>query len=183
MNEDNYVHRRDETPPAGPPGKAVSPLVLARWCAGNGWPVHLLAPGRKTPQANCPACRAQHHDPRTCPCPRAGRPCHGFHAGTTDLRNIREGAAAHRAGVCVDRLVLLCTRRRLTGCPRSFRSSQPPGPDPEDRRHAMTRTGHQHPAGCGAVRMPTRSQRSPGGGGETGQGGSRSVRRRPRLGC
>lgn len=88
MNEDNYVRRRDETPPAGPPGKAVSSLVLARWCAGNGWPVHPLAPGRKTPQANCPACRAQHHDPRTCRCPGAGRPCHGFHAGTTDLRNI-----------------------------------------------------------------------------------------------
>ncbi|MFD4224662.1 bifunctional DNA primase/polymerase [Streptomyces griseus] len=61
---------------------------MARWCAGNGWPVHPLAPGRKTPQANCPACKAQHHDPRTCPCPRAGRPCHGFHAGTTDPRSI-----------------------------------------------------------------------------------------------
>lgn len=74
MNEDNYVRRRDETPPAGPHGKAVSSLVLARWCAGSGWPVHPLAPGRETPQANCPACRAQHHDPRTMPLPQGRTP-------------------------------------------------------------------------------------------------------------
>ncbi|MGW1296259.1 bifunctional DNA primase/polymerase [Streptomyces sp. NPDC002533] len=61
---------------------------MARWCAGNGWPVHPLAPGRKTPARNCDACRAGNHDPRTCPCPAAGRPCHGFHAGTTDQRHI-----------------------------------------------------------------------------------------------
>lgn len=88
MDEDNYVQRCGETSPSGLPGRIVPPIVLARWCAGNGWPVHPLAPGMKTPLGNCPDCKAQHHDPRTCPCPSAGRPCHGFHAGTTDPRSI-----------------------------------------------------------------------------------------------
>ncbi|SBV03729.1 Bifunctional DNA primase/polymerase, N-terminal [Streptomyces sp. MnatMP-M77] len=82
------MRRRGETPPSGLSSRAVPPLTLARWCAGNGWPVHPLAPGRKTPQGNCPDCKSRHHDPKTCPCPGAGRPCHGFHAGTTDRRNI-----------------------------------------------------------------------------------------------
>ncbi|MFD8260194.1 bifunctional DNA primase/polymerase [Streptomyces griseoluteus] len=57
---------------------------MALWCAAQGWPVHPLAPGRKTPGANCPECRDQRHDPKTCACLPAGRPCHGFHAATTD---------------------------------------------------------------------------------------------------
>ncbi|MET8944876.1 bifunctional DNA primase/polymerase [Streptomyces sp. NPDC004542] len=57
---------------------------MARWCAAQGWPVHPLAPGRKTPGANCPECRDRHHEPKSCPCLPAGRPCHGFHAATTD---------------------------------------------------------------------------------------------------
>ncbi|AKJ15887.1 DNA primase (plasmid) [Streptomyces incarnatus] len=61
---------------------------MARWCALQGWPVHPLAPGRKTPAANCPACRGRSHDPRTCPCPAEGRACHGFHAATTDQERI-----------------------------------------------------------------------------------------------
>ncbi|WP_079178756.1 bifunctional DNA primase/polymerase [Streptomyces humi] len=61
-----------------------SPSVVARWCAAQGWPVHPLAPGRKTPVRNCPRCQADRHDPATCPCIAAGRPCHGFHAATTD---------------------------------------------------------------------------------------------------
>ncbi|MFE7428438.1 bifunctional DNA primase/polymerase [Streptomyces sp. NPDC057545] len=65
-------------------------MSVARWCAGHGWPVHPLAPGRKTPAGNCADCRDRHHDPRTCPCLPAGRPCHGFHAGTTDLRRIEK---------------------------------------------------------------------------------------------
>ncbi|MFJ8856229.1 bifunctional DNA primase/polymerase [Streptomyces sp. NPDC102437] len=63
---------------------------MARWCADNGWPVHPLAPGRKTPAGNCQDCRDRHHDPRTCPCLPAGRPCHGFHAGTTDRHHIEK---------------------------------------------------------------------------------------------
>ncbi|KUN00274.1 DNA primase [Streptomyces yokosukanensis] len=61
---------------------------MARWCAAQGWPVHPLAPGRKTPAGNCPACRDRSHDPRTCPCPVAGRACHGFHAATTERNRI-----------------------------------------------------------------------------------------------
>ncbi|MYV37528.1 DNA primase [Streptomyces sp. SID1328] len=57
---------------------------MALWCAAQGWPVHPLAPGRKTPGANCPECRDHRHDPKTCPCLPDGRPCHGFHAATTD---------------------------------------------------------------------------------------------------
>ncbi|MFI9628908.1 bifunctional DNA primase/polymerase [Streptomyces sp. NPDC052042] len=63
---------------------------MARWCAGQGWPVHPLAPGRKTPAGNCEDCRDRRHDPRTCPCLPAGRPCHGFHAGTTDPQRIEK---------------------------------------------------------------------------------------------
>ncbi|WP_079188717.1 bifunctional DNA primase/polymerase [Streptomyces sp. CB02009] len=63
-------------------------LLVARWCASLGWPVHPLAPGRKTPAANCPECRDQKHDPRQCPCREAGRWCHGFHAATLDMQRI-----------------------------------------------------------------------------------------------
>ncbi|WP_327075523.1 bifunctional DNA primase/polymerase (plasmid) [Kitasatospora purpeofusca] len=59
-------------------------LAVARWCAAQGWPVHPLAPGRKTPPANCEPCRNAGHDPATCPCLPAGRWCHGFHAATLD---------------------------------------------------------------------------------------------------
>ncbi|WP_369181047.1 bifunctional DNA primase/polymerase [Streptomyces mutabilis] len=61
---------------------------MARWCAEKGWPVHPLAPGRKTPAPNCPSCRDRSHSPAACPCLPAGRPCHGFHAATTDLQRI-----------------------------------------------------------------------------------------------
>jgi hypothetical protein len=61
---------------------------VARWCAEQGWPVHPLAPGRKTPVANCPGCRDQRHRPAHCPCLPEGRPCHGFHAATTDTARI-----------------------------------------------------------------------------------------------
>ncbi|MEV6796583.1 bifunctional DNA primase/polymerase [Streptomyces sp. NPDC051320] len=57
---------------------------MARWCAGNGWPVHPLAAGRKTPAGNCPTCRDELHRPAVCPCLPAGRWCHGFHAATTN---------------------------------------------------------------------------------------------------
>ncbi|MFC7220983.1 bifunctional DNA primase/polymerase [Streptomyces polyrhachis] len=61
---------------------------MARWCAGQGWPVHPLAPGRKTPARNCPTCRERHHEAADCPCIPAGRWCHGFHAATTEPARI-----------------------------------------------------------------------------------------------
>ncbi|MFC8394915.1 bifunctional DNA primase/polymerase [Streptomyces sp. NPDC057238] len=63
-------------------------LRTARWCVGRGWPVHPLAQGRKTPVANCEACREPGHSRRRCPCPAAGRWCHGFHAATLDPARI-----------------------------------------------------------------------------------------------
>ncbi|MGV4988324.1 bifunctional DNA primase/polymerase [Streptomyces sp. NRAIS4] len=66
----------------------MRPHAVARWCAAKGWPVHPLAPGRKTPAGNCAECRDRSHDPKTCPCLPAGRPCHGFHAATTDTDRI-----------------------------------------------------------------------------------------------
>ncbi|MFC8015833.1 bifunctional DNA primase/polymerase [Streptomyces cinereoruber] len=65
-------------------------LALARWCASHGWPVHPLAPGRKTPAANCGDCRGQGHDRRTCVCRAEGRWCHGFHAATLDAERIQQ---------------------------------------------------------------------------------------------
>ncbi|MFE7593539.1 bifunctional DNA primase/polymerase [Kitasatospora sp. NPDC057512] len=59
-------------------------LAVARWCAAQGWPVHPLAPGRKTPPANCQACQDSPHSPTECICPRVGRWCHGFHAATVN---------------------------------------------------------------------------------------------------
>ncbi|MEU5415756.1 MULTISPECIES: bifunctional DNA primase/polymerase [Streptomyces] len=64
----------------------ASPYDVARWCATNGWPVHPLAAGRKTPAANCASCRESTHRPYECPCHSAGKWCHGFHAATTDPR-------------------------------------------------------------------------------------------------
>ncbi|MEV7080930.1 bifunctional DNA primase/polymerase [Streptomyces sp. NPDC093516] len=71
----------------------------------QGWPVHPLAPGRKTPVGNCAECassQAGRHDPASCPCIPAGRPCHGFHAATTDLSLIDRWWGTHpSAGVGV----------------------------------------------------------------------------------
>ncbi|MFD9818490.1 bifunctional DNA primase/polymerase [Streptomyces violascens] len=64
------------------------PLDVALWCARQGWPVHPLAPGRKTPAANCARCRDQPHGAQGCPCIADGRWCHGFHAATTDTARI-----------------------------------------------------------------------------------------------
>ncbi|MFJ2753592.1 bifunctional DNA primase/polymerase [Streptomyces sp. NPDC087297] len=71
-----------------PPENAISGLRLAQWCAGNGWPVHPLAPGRKTPAANCRACAEPGHTHVGCSCLRADRWCHGFHAATLDHSRI-----------------------------------------------------------------------------------------------
>ncbi|MFJ8871529.1 bifunctional DNA primase/polymerase [Streptomyces sp. NPDC102473] len=75
--------RRGETSVPRSAGHAT-PYDVARWCAGNGWPVHPLAAGRKTPAANCPSCREAAHRPQQCPCHSAGKWCHGFHAATTN---------------------------------------------------------------------------------------------------
>ncbi|TSB25635.1 bifunctional DNA primase/polymerase [Streptomyces benahoarensis] len=64
-------------------------LSTALWCARQGWPVHPLAPGQKTPPANCRDCRSPGHTHRECPCIAAGRWCHGFHAATTDAERLR----------------------------------------------------------------------------------------------
>ncbi|MEU3838441.1 bifunctional DNA primase/polymerase [Streptomyces sp. NPDC028635] len=61
-----------------------------------------MTPGRKTPVANCPACSGHRHEPASCPCLPAGRPCHGFHAATTDPDRIEHWwAAPPGAGVGV----------------------------------------------------------------------------------
>ncbi|MFD8978493.1 bifunctional DNA primase/polymerase [Streptomyces sp. NPDC059564] len=65
------------------------------WCASQGWPVHPLAPGRKTPAANCAACREHTHLPQACPCATAGKWCHGFHAATTDNDRLRAWWGEH----------------------------------------------------------------------------------------
>ncbi|MEV5807213.1 bifunctional DNA primase/polymerase [Streptomyces parvulus] len=54
------------------------------WLAARGWPVHPLAPGRKTPAANCAQCVRNEHPPAQCPCHQDGRWCHGFHSASTD---------------------------------------------------------------------------------------------------
>ncbi|MFZ3562772.1 bifunctional DNA primase/polymerase [Streptomyces sp. BH097] len=78
------VLRSGESPSPAPAGGQATPHAVARWCAAQGWPVHPLAPGRKTPAANCPACRRSPHPAQVCPCLPAGRPCHGFHSATTN---------------------------------------------------------------------------------------------------
>ncbi|MDX2565257.1 bifunctional DNA primase/polymerase [Streptomyces sp. TX20-6-3] len=89
MPADLRVSASDSKSTAAPSAE-LSPLVLARWCASHGWPVHPLAPGEKTPAANCPACREAGHDRRVCSCRSAGRWCHGFHAATLDSTRIQE---------------------------------------------------------------------------------------------
>ncbi|MEW1681880.1 bifunctional DNA primase/polymerase [Streptomyces sp. NPDC093594] len=95
------------------PRHSVADLALATasWCARRGWPVHPLAPGRKTPAANCSDCRAHPHAPSACPCIPAGRWCHGFHAATLDQDRIQRwwrtnpqfgiGVSCGRAGLVV----------------------------------------------------------------------------------
>ncbi|MEU3877745.1 bifunctional DNA primase/polymerase [Streptomyces sp. NPDC029704] len=71
--------------------------MTALRCASRGWPVHPLAPGRKTPAANCEACRQPGHTAAGCPCRQAGRWCHGFHAATLDTGRIHAWWGAHPA--------------------------------------------------------------------------------------
>jgi hypothetical protein len=82
-----------QQPPAAP--VAAPSSAIARWCARQGWPVHPLAAGRKTPPANCADCRANPHPPAGCPCLSAGRWCHGFHAATVDQTRIEHWWGSH----------------------------------------------------------------------------------------
>ncbi|WP_420716761.1 bifunctional DNA primase/polymerase [Streptomyces sp. CoH17] len=69
---------------------AGASLDVAHWCVSQGWPVHPLAPGRKTPVGNCRDCRMDPHQPTACRCLPAGRWCHGFHAATLDRNRVRQ---------------------------------------------------------------------------------------------
>ncbi|MFJ9025966.1 bifunctional DNA primase/polymerase [Streptomyces sp. NPDC102259] len=57
--------------------------------------MHPLAPGRKTPAANCSDCRANVHTPTGCPCLRAGLWCHSFHAATLNQDRIQQWWGQH----------------------------------------------------------------------------------------
>lgn len=66
--------------------------------AGRGWHVFTLT-GRKTPFANCDACRIDHTTPdamEACECLH----CHGFYAATTDPARVRAMLATERR-VCL----------------------------------------------------------------------------------
>ncbi|MFC9537069.1 bifunctional DNA primase/polymerase [Streptomyces sp. NPDC056975] len=67
----------------------LSGLETALACAARGWPVLPLAPGRKTPAANCGRCQGSGHSPAMCTCISEGRCCHGFHAATDRPDRIR----------------------------------------------------------------------------------------------
>lgn len=92
----------DSRHPAPASSVAEPALATARWCARQGWPVHPLAAGRKTPAANCSDCRTNPHPPADCPCLPDGRWCHGFHAATLDPDRIQQWWGAHpRFGIGV----------------------------------------------------------------------------------
>lgn len=84
-----------DSPQPGPGTSAVAAMAIASWYARQGWPVHPLAAGRKTPVANCRSCRMHPHEPSTCPCLPAGRWCHGFHAATLDQDRVRQWWGPH----------------------------------------------------------------------------------------
>ena len=87
--------RSDPRDPASPASSVAPSLATAQACARRGWPVHPLAPGRKTPAANCSNCRASTHTPANCPCLRAGRWCHSFHAATLNKDRIQQWWGRH----------------------------------------------------------------------------------------
>ncbi|MEV0693862.1 bifunctional DNA primase/polymerase [Streptomyces sp. NPDC050388] len=73
-----------------PAPSVAAPSVTAQWCARQGWPVLPLTPGRKTPAANCDACRRPGHTVDGCACRAAGRWCHSFRAATLDTELISQ---------------------------------------------------------------------------------------------
>ncbi|MFF7183009.1 bifunctional DNA primase/polymerase [Streptomyces sp. NPDC008121] len=88
MPADLRVSYSDASNMLSPGTSAPTPLTIAKHCASLGWPVLPLAPGKKTPAANCQECRRRDHDRRSCPCRASGRWCHGFHAATLDMTRI-----------------------------------------------------------------------------------------------
>ncbi|WP_326621873.1 bifunctional DNA primase/polymerase (plasmid) [Streptomyces anulatus] len=88
MPADLRISPSDSRDEGSLPSVAGVPLATARWCARQGWPVHPLTPGRKTPAANCESCRQPGHSHAECTCPVEGRWCHSFHAATLDQRRI-----------------------------------------------------------------------------------------------
>ncbi|MFF0465736.1 bifunctional DNA primase/polymerase [Streptomyces mexicanus] len=95
MPADLRVSSSDSRQLASKSSVAELSLATASWCARQGWPVHPLAAGRKTPAANCSNCRAQSHAPADCLCLPAGLWCHGFHAATLDQDRIQQWWGAH----------------------------------------------------------------------------------------
>jgi hypothetical protein len=81
------VHSHSTAPRAGS-GPTGAPRDIALWFAEQGYPVHPLTPGRKTPAANCWTCRQHRHPPAECPCREQGKWCHGFHSATTNPDHI-----------------------------------------------------------------------------------------------
>ncbi|WP_107101162.1 bifunctional DNA primase/polymerase [Streptomyces graminilatus] len=84
----------------------VEPVRVARWCAGRGYPVFPLAPGRKTPMRGCERCSQQSagyvpHPPQECACLARGGLCHGFYAATLDADLIEHWWAVAGRGVAV----------------------------------------------------------------------------------
>lgn len=115
----------DSRPPALAPSVAHLTLAAARWCARQGWPVHPLAPGRKTPAANCEDCRKPGHTAAGCLCLSSGRWCHGFHAATLDQRRINQWWGANpQFGVGV-----ACGPAGLVVIDIDAHPAQPPGRD------------------------------------------------------
>ncbi|MER6471004.1 bifunctional DNA primase/polymerase [Streptomyces collinus] len=95
MTDELRVFRSDSRRSAAVRAGVSQSLAVARWCAGRGWPVHPLAPGRKTPAGNCADCREPGHTHRGCRCPAAGRWCHGFRAATLDFARIEQWWGTH----------------------------------------------------------------------------------------
>lgn len=87
--------RSDSRNPALPSSSVAPSLALAQACARRGWPVHPLAPGRKTPASNCSECRASSHAAANCACLRAGRWCHSFHSATLNQDRIQQWWGRH----------------------------------------------------------------------------------------
>lgn len=83
----------------------VEPVRVARWCAGRGYPVFPLAPGRKTPMRGCERCSQSvgyvPHPPQQCACLARGGLCHGFYAATLDAGLIERWWAVAGRGVAV----------------------------------------------------------------------------------
>lgn len=143
MPADLRISPSDSRDEGSLPSVADVPLATARWCARQGWPVHPLAAGRKTPAANCESCRQPGHSHEGCTCPADGRWCHSFHAATLDQRRIDRwwggnpqfgtGVACGPAGLIVIDIDAHATKPPAAtgscrGSPSAIRSTSPVSP-------------------------------------------------------